>query len=133
MLALACPSMMLILDFGIPSSSAISVWDMPLELILSTSLNNNAYGLSALMEKWMMRQGKLTHPEEDELGNKLLTMDEKYLNIQEVKVKRDQDFESSKIVECIQCNDLIPEGLISLVNNRTTCMVCSGQGYCRVI
>jgi hypothetical protein len=56
MLALACPSMMLILDFGIPSSSAISVWDMPLELILSTSLNNNAYGLSALIEKWMMRQ-----------------------------------------------------------------------------
>ena len=100
---------------------------------IRASLKNNAYELSELMEKWMMRQGKLTHPEEDELGAELLVLDEKYLNIQEVKVNRDQDFESSKIVECIQCGDLIPEGLTSLVDNRTTCMVCSGQGYCRVI
>jgi len=67
---------------------------------LKSSLNNNVYELSELMEKWMMRQGKLTPPEEDELGNELLLLAEKYLDIQEVIVNRDQDFESSKIVEC---------------------------------
>ena len=79
----------------------------------------------------MMRQGKLTHPEEDELGNELLLLAEKYLDIQEVIVNRDQDFESSKIVECTRCGDLIPEGLTSKVDNETTCMVCSGKGYCK--
>ncbi|TFH43155.1 MAG: hypothetical protein E4G94_05240 [ANME-2 cluster archaeon] len=66
---------------------------------------------------------KLTHPEEDEMGNELLLLAEKYLDIQEVIVNRDQDFESSKIVEC---NRLVPEGLTSKVDNETTCMVCSG-------
>lgn len=96
------------------------------------ALINNAHELSPLMEKWMMRLGKLSHAEEDELGYQLLEMDERYLNIRDVVVDMGQDFESSGIVECTQCGDLIPEGLAGNFGE-TMCKVCSDEAYYRIV
>lgn len=105
-----------------------------LALTLANSLTNegvrvalaeDAYKFSDLMDKWMMRKGRLTHKEEDELGMQLLEMDEKYFNIQRVKINLKPKFESSDIVKCAECGDLIPIGL----TKEGVCKVCTGEGY----
>ena len=97
------------------------------------ALKQDAQDLSPLMKTWMMRLGKLSHEQEDELGAELLVLDEKYLDIRDVLVDMGQNFESTGIVECFECKDLVPAGLTDVMDNKVVCKVCSGQGYCREI
>lgn len=89
------------------------------------ALSDSAYKFSDLMDKWMMRKGRLTPKEEDELGKQLLEIDENYFSIQKVKIKVIPKFESSEIVKCAECGDLIPIGL----TKEGICKVCIGEGY----
>ncbi|MBW6517279.1 MAG: hypothetical protein K0A89_02100 [ANME-2 cluster archaeon] len=100
---------------------------------IRVALKQDAQDLSPLMKTWMMRLGRLSHEQEDELGAELLVMDEKYLDIQEVLVDMGQNFESTRIVECFECKDLVPSGLTGMIDDKVVCKVCSGQGYCRAI
>ncbi|MCL7474972.1 MAG: FmdE family protein [Methanosarcinales archaeon] len=99
---------------------------------IRVALKQDAQDLSPLMKTWMMRLGRLSHEQEDELGAELLVMDEKYLDIQEVLVDMGQNFESTRIVECFECKDLVPSGLTGVIDDKVVCKVCSGQGYYRV-
>lgn len=57
---------------------AITIGDIKTKKGVRVALKDEANNLSPLMNKWMMRLGKLTHEEENELGNQLLKLDDKY-------------------------------------------------------
>lgn len=117
-------------DYG---KLAMTIADTKTGRGIRVSLKNNACDLSPLMEQWMMRQGRLNRAQEEELGFQLMEMDERYLSVQDVEINKAQNFESTRIVECLQCGDLVPEALSELIDGNIICRVCSCQGYCRVI
>lgn len=93
------------------------------------ALRDEASGISPLMGKWMMRQGKLTKEEENELGTLLLKVDETCFDIKVVRVHIEQRFENSKIIRCMDCKELIPERLAIRQEDKSTCKPCAGEGY----
>ncbi|MDW7726711.1 MAG: FmdE family protein [Candidatus Methanoperedens sp.] len=117
-------------DYG---KLALTIGDTRTGRGVRVALRENANGFAPLMNKWMMRLGKLTHPEEDELGKKLLGMDEKYLLIEDVEINKRQDFESSVIVKCSRCGELIPQGLAVIKEEGILCKACDCGLYYRVV
>ncbi|MBI5253696.1 MAG: hypothetical protein HY930_04775 [Euryarchaeota archaeon] len=89
------------------------------------ALKKDAHAYSPLTKKWMMREGKLTHSEEEELGKLLLRLEEKYFDIKEVKLNINAKFDSSEIVLCSRCIDLVPKD--SIVSG--LCKRCAGKSY----
>ncbi len=96
---------------------------------IRVSLSDKASGISPLMEKWMMRRGRLTKEEENVLGTLLLETDFSYFNVQEVNVNAGQRFESSRIIRCTGCDELIPEKLSIKAGEKCHCKPCAGEGY----
>jgi formylmethanofuran dehydrogenase subunit E len=92
------------------------------------ALKENAHRHSALMKKWMLREGKLTKNEEKELGMELLKLDEGYLDISNVMINLESTFDNSKIVKCRKCGELIPRG-IAVVKDKILCRGCAGKAY----
>lgn len=92
---------------------------------IRVTLKKDTYTHSPLMKKWMMREGKLTHAEEEELGKQLLNLEEGYFEIRGVKLNINTKFDSSKISACKKCGDFVPKD--SLVNG--LCKLCTGGGY----
>ena len=113
-------------DYG---KLAITIEDARTKQGVRVALKEDAKNFSLLMTKWMMRLGKLTHEEEEELGMQLLNIDEKYLFIQDVEVNKNQNFEKSAISICSKCGESIPLGLAVLKNNRVYCKACGEQAY----
>ena len=120
----------LVEDYG---KLAITIGEARAKKGVRVALKDDANKPSMLMNKWMMRLGKLTHEEEEELGMKLLDLDEKYLLIQDVEINKTQNFEKSVIVRCTLCSELIPKGLAATENNRVYCKVCSGNAYYKLL
>lgn len=120
----------LVEDYG---KLAITLGDVRTKRGVRVALKDDANKLSALMNKWMMRLGKLTHEEEEKLGMQLLEMDETYFLIQGVEINKNQNFEKSAIVRCTLCSELIPIGLAATENNRVYCKVCSGNAYYKLL
>ncbi len=116
-------------DYG---KLAITIGDTRTKKGVRVALKGDAWRFSALMNKWMMRFGKLSHQEEDELGMELLEMDEGYFLIQNVEIKKNQNFEKSDIVRCSKCNDLVPQSLIIMGDKGDYCKACDGQAYYRL-
>ena len=108
---------------------AITIGDIKTKKGVRVALKDEANNLSALMNKWMMRLGKLTHEEENELGNQLLKLDDIYFLIQNVEINRNQDFDNSHIVRCQKCNESIPMGLGVMKEEITYCKACKGETY----
>ncbi|MBU4222292.1 MAG: TraR/DksA C4-type zinc finger protein [Euryarchaeota archaeon] len=96
---------------------------------MRVALRDEANKFSDLMNKWMMRLGKLSHEEEDELGAQLLEMDERYLLIQDVLMKRASNFEKSAISKCIKCGEFVPESLVVRNDDGVHCRACEGTAY----
>ena len=96
------------------------------------SLKENAYKFSDLMKKWMLREGKLAHEEEEALSEGLLYMGENYFKIEEININLKQDFESSSIVQCNKCEELIPSAL-TVGGDEVLCRVCAGVGCYDVV
>ncbi len=117
-------------DYG---KLAITIGDVRTRKGVRVALKEDANKHSPLMNKWMMRLGKLTHEEEDELGMQLLNFDEKYLLIQDVKINKNQNFEKSAISRCSRCSELIPSGLSLLKENRVYCKACGEKAYYRLL
>ena len=117
-------------DYG---KLAITIGDTRTKKGVRVALKDDANRHSTLMNKWMMRLGKLTHEEEDELGMKLLEMDEKHFLIQDVEIKKGQNFEKSGIVTCRQCSELIPESLTERKGNEIYCKPCTGTAYYKLV
>jgi formylmethanofuran dehydrogenase subunit E len=72
----------------------------------------------------MMRQDKLTHEEELELSNLLLELDEKYFEIEHVKINLNSNFDNSEIVKCEKYNVLVPKLLTTTKNGKIVCTPC---------
>jgi formylmethanofuran dehydrogenase subunit E len=117
-------------DYG---KLALTIGDMRTGRGVRVALREDANEFTPLMNKWMMRLGKLTHPEEDELGNQLLEMDEKYLLVEDVKINKTHNFEKSVIVKCSKCGGLIPQGLTVLKEDIVICKACDGELYYRFV
>ena len=117
-------------DYG---KLALTLGDVRTKKGVRVALKDKANNHSPLMNKWMMRLGKLSHEEEEELGMQLLDMDEKYFLIQYVEINRDQDFEKSGIVTCSICGELIPQVLTAIKNNLVYCNACCGKAYYKLI
>ncbi len=113
-------------DYG---KLAITIGDERTKKGVRVALKDAANKHSSLMNKWMMRLGKLTHEEEEELGIQLLSLDEKYLLIQDVEINKVQNFEKSRIVTCSICGELIPQVLTAIKNNLVYCNACCGKAY----
>lgn len=96
------------------------------------ALRREACRHSHLMEKWMLRRGKLTKPEEHELAEELLGLEEEYLEISPVGLKLDSFFENSAIVRCSACGELVPESLVTGGNGSKVCKSCAGTNYYRI-
>lgn len=92
---------------------------------IRVALKEDAWSLSLLMKKWMMREGKLKKDEEVDLSHDLLKLDESYFDIEPVRITMQQLFENSKIVKCSVCGDLVPEALATGV----MCKMCAGESY----
>ncbi len=108
---------------------AITIGEVKTNKGMRVALKENGNEYSPLMNEWMMRLGKLTHGEEDELGIQLLDMDEKYFLIQNVEINRNQNFHSSDIVRCQSCSEPIPRDLAVIKENILYCKACSGEAY----
>lgn len=108
---------------------AITIGDTRTKKGVRVALKEDANKHSPLMNKWMMRAGKLTHQEEEELGVQLLRMDEIFFSIQNVEINSDQNFEKSGIVTCRECGELIPESLTETKGNEIYCKPCTGTAY----
>ena len=117
-------------DYG---KLALTLGDIRTKKGVRVALKDDANKHSTLMNKWMMRLGKLSHEEEDELGMLLLDMDEKHLLIQDVEIKQGQNFEKSGIVTCKECGELIPESLAERRGEGVYCKPCSGVRYYRLL
>lgn len=117
-------------DYG---KLALTLRDVRTKKGVRVALKENANSYSSLMNKWMMRLGKLTHEEEEELGIQLLSMDEKYLLIQDVEINKIQNFEKSDIVRCTICGEYIPQSLAAIKNNKVSCKACSGNSYYKLL
>ena len=92
------------------------------------ALKKNAHEHSALMKKWMLREGKLSRDEEKELGMELLKLNEEYLDIIDVTINFESTFDNSKIVKCEKCDELIPIG-ITVMKDKILCKACAGKAY----
>ncbi len=117
-------------DYG---KLAIAIGDVRTKKGVRVALKGDVNKLSPLMDKWMMRLGKLNHEEEEELGMQLLDLSEKYLLIQDVEINKIQNFEKSAIVKCTLCGELIPKGLATTKNNGVYCKACSGDAYYKLL
>ncbi|MFA4956326.1 MAG: FmdE family protein [Candidatus Methanoperedens sp.] len=113
-------------DYG---KLAITLGDARTKKGVRVALKDDANKHSMLMNKWMMRLGKLSHEEEEELGMQLLDMEEKHLIIQDVEINRGQNFEKSGIVTCRECGELIPESLTERKGVEIFCKSCIGSAY----
>lgn len=113
-------------DYG---KLAITIGDTRTKKGVRVALRDEANKYSDLMNKWMMRLGKLSHEEEDELGAQLLEMDERYLLIQDVIISRASNFEKSAISKCIKCGEFVPESLVVRNDDRVYCKACEGTAY----
>lgn len=120
----------LVEDYG---KLSITVGDSRTNKGVRVSLRDYAHNHSPLMNKWMMRLGKLTRGEEDELGIQLLEMDEKYFLTQDVRINRTQNFHSSDIVRCRGCSEPVPRGLAIIKENTAYCKACTGEAYYTLI
>ncbi len=89
------------------------------------ALRRDAWKRSALMRKWMLREGKLTKEEERRLAEELLRLEERWLEITPVRIEMPTLFESSEILRCSSCGELVPERLS--ING--VCRCCSGEAY----
>lgn len=92
------------------------------------ALRENSRRYSALMRKWMLREGKLSKDEEKELGMELMELPEEYLDVSEVKINLESDFDNSGIVKCEECGELIPKG-IAVIEDKILCRGCAGRAY----
>jgi len=89
------------------------------------ALRRDAWKRSALMRKWMLREGKLTKEEERRLAEELLRLEERWLEITPVRIELPTLFESSEILRCSSCGELVPERL----STNGVCRCCSGEAY----
>lgn len=112
---------------------AIMVGDVRTGQGVRVALVEDADRHSSLMNEWMMRLGKLSHEDEEELGTQLLDMDENFFLIQDVEINKNQDFEKSKIVSCSECSEMIPESLAVAKRDGIYCRACGGEAYYRLI
>ncbi len=117
-------------DYG---KLAITIGDTRTKKGVRVALKGDANKHSYLMNKWMMRLGKLSHIEEDELSMHLLEMEEKYFLIQEIEIYRNQNFEKSAISKCSECSELIPDCLTIMKDNRIYCKSCGGIAYYKLL
>ena len=113
-------------DYG---KLAITIGDTRTKRGARVALRDEANKFSDLMNKWMMRLGKLSHEEEDELGALLLEMDERYLLIQDVIISRASNFEKSAISKCMKCGEFVPESLVVRNDDGIHCRACKGSSY----
>lgn len=120
----------LVEDYG---KLAITIGDAGTNRGIRVALKEEANELSVLMNKWMMRLGKLAHEEEETLSRQLLHLDDRYLLIQDVEIDRAQNFNNSAITRCLKCGELIPGGLAVATENGVYCRVCGGKPYYRLI
>jgi formylmethanofuran dehydrogenase subunit E len=113
-------------DYG---KLAITIGDLRTKKGVRVALRDEANKYSGLMNKWMMRLGKLSHEEEDELGAQLLEMDDGYFLIQDVFINRASNFERSAISKCMKCGEFVPEILVERKDNGIYCKACEGIAY----
>lgn len=116
----------LVEDYG---KLAVTLGDTRTGRGVRVALKDNAAGHSALMKRWLMRHGKLTHEEEEELSKQFLDLNENCFLIQEVEIDRAQNFEKSAIVQCIKCGELIPQSLSVTKEKGIYCRACRGDAY----
>ena len=95
------------------------------------ALRRDAWRRSALMKKWMLREGRLTREEERRLAQELLRLGEEWFEITPVEIELGALFESSSIVRCSSCGELVPESLSVGKNGTRVCKSCAGAGYYR--
>ncbi len=117
-------------DYG---KLALTIGDTRTKKGVRVALKDDANKHSTLMNKWMMRLGKLSHEEEEELGMQLLDMDENNFLIQDVEINRGQNFEKSGIVTCKECGELIPESLTERKGPEIYCKPCRGTAYYKLL
>ncbi len=117
-------------DYG---KLAITIGDIRTKRGVRVALRADAGNFSALMNKWMMRLGRLSHEEEDELSKRLLDMDKEYFLVQDIAIERSQNFENSAIARCPVCSEYIPENLVEKKDDKVYCKACGGNRYYKVL
>jgi formylmethanofuran dehydrogenase subunit E len=94
------------------------------------ALGEAAQSHSSLMANWMLRTSKLSKQEEHELSLQLLTMDEKYFVIQNVKITVEGPrVENDSVIKCVQCHEFFPSSFATLNGDKAHCKACSKTPY----
>lgn len=113
-------------DYG---KLALTIGDARTKKGVRVALKDDVNNHSSLMNKWMMRLGKLSHEEEDLLSNQSLNLDERYFLIHNVELSKSQNFERSSIVNCSKCGELIPHSLTVIKSGMIYCRACGSGSY----
>ncbi len=62
-----------------------------------------------------------------------LNLDERYFNVEKVKITDNLEFKKEEIVECRICGELQPKNYMKVVDNALICKMCLNEKYFKVI
>lgn len=89
------------------------------------ALKSSAARLNEAMKRFMLREGKLTHEERNELAGAFLEMDDSYFKVERIKLTLDLLPKRTPIARCTDCGELQPQGFML----DGTCRSCAGDRY----
>ncbi len=93
------------------------------------SLKKDAINVSERMRKFLLREGKLSQEETDQLIKDICNLDEKYFNVEKIRINLPPNEEQLEIEECCECGELQPRNFMLQIDDRLLCQVCGGKGY----
>jgi formylmethanofuran dehydrogenase subunit E len=116
---------LIIKDFG---KLALSIILYEEKVGYRVSLRKDAAEINDGLKKFMYKLGKLEEEEERKLSEFLLTLNERYFNIQKIKVSMLKE-EKAEIAECSICQELQPRNYMVEEDEELVCFICKGDRY----
>lgn len=89
--------------------------------------------LPSTVGDWVMRRRKFSHGEEEKVAKEMLSLDEKFFNVERVIVEPLSEFEEAAIVKCDVCGEWVVETKTVKAGGKTLCKACSGARYYKLL
>ncbi len=117
---------LIVLDYG---KLAISLVKFEDKIGYRISLKKEAAKICKELDKFIYRKEKLTKTEREKLVEIFLNLDEKYFNVERIKLTIPVGVKKEKIVQCDSCKELQPVNYMKKVNNKYICNMCLNGRY----
>ncbi len=121
---------LIVKDYG---KLALTLANYDTKIGYRVSLKKDASKVSKEVEKFIYRNGKLSKEDKEKLVKIFLNLDERYFNVEKVKITANLEFKKEEIVECRICGELQPKNYMKVVDNALICKMCLNEKYFKVI